>query len=275
MSKLILTAPVLALATAAAPAHAQTYEWTGFYIGAHGGLVDTDPEWEGTNIYQTVDGLEGGFTVVPHSDPISENVGGSEFAAGGRVGFNLQMGSFLLGAEADASFFDYTGAASRSQGPSGYTVVSDASDLYTVRARAGVTFGSAMLFVTGGAAFSNLEHTLLATNTSEVVVDGGEGCAASLAPKSLPGGPVGGTCGGGDTVEEFTSNLSAAASSGTGWTFGGGGELKVSENISLAGTLLYIDFGSEELADSDPPNSVAATVDTTMFVGMLGINFTF
>jgi opacity protein-like surface antigen len=92
---------------------------------------------------------------------------------------------------------------------------------------------------------------------------------------SLPGiGPLGGTTGG-DTIGTVTANLSDTASSGTGWTVGGGGELALSESLSLAMTLLYVDFGSEDLADSEPPSSIAATVDTTMLVGMLGLNLRF
>lgn len=254
MSKLVFTAPVLALATAATPAYAQTYEWTGFYVGVHGALVDSDADWDGANISQTVDGGEGGFTVTPQSDPISETLGGSEFGLGGRVGFNFQAGAFVLGAEADATFFDQSDVATSTTGGATYTVRTDVSDVETIRARAGVTFGSALLFVTGGVAFSDLEHTLLANNDSEILVDGGEG---------------------GTDVATVTADLADSADSGTGWTVGGGGELRLSQHISLTGTLLYVDFGSESLADSDPPASVAATVDSTMVIGMLGFNFTF
>jgi opacity protein-like surface antigen len=284
MSKLVLTAPVLALATAATPAYAQTYDWTGFYVGVHGALVDSDADWDGTNISQTVDGGEGGFTVTQQNDPISESLGGSEFGLGGRIGFNFQAGAFVLGAEADATFFDLSDVAMSTTGGATYTVRTDVSDVETIRARAGVTFGSAMLFVTGGVAFSDLEHTLLATNVSEILVDGGEGGGGGslsktanllIAGDNAPRWVLGGTSGGGDTIVTTTADLSDRADSGTGWTVGGGGELRMSQHISLTGTLLYVDFGSEDLADSEPPASVAATVDSTMVIGMLGFNFTF
>lgn len=254
MSRLIATAPALILATTAAPAYAQSFDWTGFYVGANGAVVDTDPQWDGVNIYQSVDGGEGGFTTTEESDPISENPGSSEFGGGGRVGFNWQAGGLVLGAEADATFFDFDGVATQTSGPASYTVASHASNLQTVRARAGVAFGSAMLFATGGVAFSNLEHSLTATNTSEVLVDGGEG---------------------GTTVEETTANLASVADSGTGWAIGGGGEVRLSENLTLAATVLHVDFGSETLGDSEAPSSVSATVDTSMLVGMLGLNLKF
>jgi outer membrane immunogenic protein len=254
VSKLIMTAPALALATAATPACAQDINWTGFYIGAHGAMVDTDPEWTGTSIYQSVDGAEGGFTVTSVSVPIAENPGGSEIGGGGRVGFNVQAGSFLFGAEADATLFDFDGMATGTQGGSTYTVASSASNIITARARAGVVFGSAMLFATAGAAFSNLDHALTATNVSETVIDGGEG---------------------GSTVGTSTANLAAAADSGTGLALGGGGELRITDNLAVALTVLHIDFGSEDLAASSAPSSVTATVDTKVLIGMLGLNLNF
>lgn len=51
--------------------------------------------------------------------------------------------------------------------------------------------------------------------------------------------------------------------------------MQVSPNLSVALTLLHIDFGLEGLADSATPSIIAATVDTKMFVGVLGINFRF
>ena len=254
MSKLIMTAPALALATAAAPAHAQDMTWKGFYIGANGAIVDTDPEWTGTSIFQSVDGAEGGSTISSTSVPIAENPGGTEFGGGGRLGFNLQAGSFVFGAEADATLFDFDGAATRTQGGSTYTVSSHASNLETVRARAGVAFGSALIFATGGVAFSNLRHSLTATNVSEVVIDGGEG---------------------GSTVGTSTANLAATADSGTGLALGGGGELRLNDNLTVALTVLHIDFGSEDLAASAAPSSIAATVDTKILIGMLGLNLNF
>src|SRR3990167_1101306 len=206
MSKFILTAPALAIAATAAPASAQDMPWTGFYVGASGAFVDTNSDWTGANIYQTVvDGGEGSFTLVPHNDPIAEKLSNNEIGGGGRIGFNWQSGSFVIGAEADATFFGFDKAWARTIPAASYTLRSHASNLETVRARAGFAAGSALLFVTGGAAFSNLKHELSATDMSQVIVDGGEGSS---------------------TIGAATGNLAASAKSDTGWTVGGGGELQ-------------------------------------------------
>lgn len=255
MSKYMLTAPAVVLAAAATPASAQSIDWTGFYVGAYGALADTDPQWDGASVYQTViDGGEGTFTTELETVDFAEEPSGSEIGGGAKIGFNWQAGSFVFGAEADATFFDFDGAVTATNAAGTYTVLSSASNLQTVRARAGLAFGSAMIFATGGAAFSNLKHTLAASNTSEVVIDGGEG---------------------GETVGTSTQTLGATAGSDTGWVLGGGGEVKLNDKLSVGLTLLHIDFGSEALADSETPSAITATVDTKMFVGMLGLNLRF
>jgi len=254
MSKFLLTAPVLAIAATATPAGAQDFNWTGFYVGANGAVVDADAEWTGANIYQTVDGAEGSFTTALQTDPIDEKLGNTEFGGGGRLGFNWQSGNFVLGAEADATFFGFTETVTRTAPNATYTLRSHASDLETVRARLGVASGPALIFVTGGAAFSNFKHSLTATDVSEVVIDGGEGS---------------------QTIGTLTANLADSAKVDTGWTVGGGGEVQVTENVSVALTLLHIDFGSDSLADSAPPSSISATVKSTMFLGVLGVNLRF
>jgi outer membrane immunogenic protein len=255
MSRLIVTAPVLALAAAAAPAHAQDMTWTGVYIGANGGAVDTTSEWHGNNVYQTVvDGGEGALSVVPHNDAIAVRQSHNELGGGGRVGFNWQAGSFVLGAEADATFFSFDRSTTNTSAAASYTLRSHASNLETVRGRAGVAFGPAMVFATGGVAFSNLKHSFTATDMSQVIVDGGEGS---------------------QTIGAATANLADASSSDTGWTVGGGAEVKVGGNLSIGLTLLHVDFGKEHLADAAPPSSIAAEVKSKMFVGMLGLNLGF
>ena len=69
-------------------------------------------------------------------------------------------------------------------------------------------------------------------------------------------------------------NIASVAASGTGWAFGGGGEVRRPENLTIAATVLHVDFGSETLSDSEAPSSVSATVDTAVLVGMLGLNLT-
>jgi outer membrane immunogenic protein len=256
MSRFAITAPVIILAAAATPAAAQdAADWSGVYVGVHGTMSDVDADWTGTNIYQSVDGAEGGFTTSQTTNTFSHRLSGSEIGGSGRVGFNFQTGSFVIGAEADAMFFNFTEGVTVTTPRTTYTLVSDASNLQTVRARAGFAAGRALFFVTGGVAFSNLEHSLTATNVNQIIIDGGEG--------------------GGSAIGTSSSTLAATAGSGTGVAFGGGGEFQINDSMSVALTALRIDFGSEDLADSAPPSSISAMVDSKMVVGMIGLNLRF
>lgn len=250
-----MTAPVLALAAAAAPAYAQDTSWTGFYVGVHGAFVDTQPTWTGHNIYQTVvDGGEGNLTLMPHDDTIDARGHHTDGGGGARAGFDFDTGGFVIGAEADATFFGYTRTITNTSAAASYTLHSHASNLETVRARAGVAFGPAMLFATGGVAFSNLRNKIAVTDMSQTIVDGGEG-----AP----------------TIGTATANLADSHKVNTGWTVGGGAELHVSSKLSVALTLLHVDFGHDNLADASAPSSFTARVKSRMFVGMLGVNLGF
>jgi outer membrane immunogenic protein len=253
--RFIVTAPVLALAATAAPACAQDMPWTGFYAGVHGAAVDTQPTWTGHNIYQTVtDGGEGSFTVVPHNDTITAKPSHNELGGGGRVGFNFDTGGLVIGAEADATFFSYNRHVTNTSAAASYTLHSHASNLETVRARAGIGFGQAMIFATGGVAFSNMRNSITATDMSQVVIDGGEG---------------------GSTIGPATANLADSHKAKTGWTVGGGGEVRVSGKFSIGLTLLHVDLGHDTLADAAAPSSISARVKSRMFVGMLGVNLGF
>jgi outer membrane immunogenic protein len=123
------------------PAH---FSWTGFYIGAHiGGASDTD-HWR--------------FTTV---DTFTHNSASGVFG-GGQTGYNYQISSFVLGVEGDASGAGLSGHA-LCPNPS-YTCSHDIDWLASLRGRVGFTpVERALLYVTGGAAFSDVRH-----NTSPV-----------------------------------------------------------------------------------------------------------
>ncbi len=255
MSRLIVTAPILALAATAVPAHAEDSPWTGLYVGGHGGFIDTSSEWKGTNTYQTVvDGGEGNLSTVAHNDAIVAKQSHSEAGAGGHLGYNFQSGSMVFGAEADFTLFGFTRNTTNTTTDATYTLHTRASDLETIRLRAGYAFDKVLIFATGGVAFSNLKHSLSATDASQTIVDGGEG---------------------GPTIGDATANLFDKSSASTGWTIGGGAEAHVAHGISLELTLLHVDFGSEHLASASAPSSIAASVKSKMFVGMLGLNLDF
>ena len=73
-----------------------SYDWTGFYIGAHVGGAWTDTNW----FYAC------SATNLLIASPCNLEQGGhsaSSWLAGGQVGFNYQVGRFVWGIEADFS----------------------------------------------------------------------------------------------------------------------------------------------------------------------------
>jgi opacity protein-like surface antigen len=77
----------------AAPAVA-VYDWTGFYIGANGGITNGSSTW----------------TYVPGGPSISPKPKDSGGVLGGQVGYNRQFGKWVVGVEADADWTNAIGS---------------------------------------------------------------------------------------------------------------------------------------------------------------------
>jgi outer membrane immunogenic protein len=95
---------------------------------------------------------------------------GSGFVGGGQIGYNWQFGSVVLGLEGDIDSFRHrstlSGSGVDTTGNTLSVLSSTKSDwLATIRPRAGVTWGQALLYVTGGVAFTNLQYTQSMTST--------------------------------------------------------------------------------------------------------------
>ena len=121
---------------APAPVVAPMFNWTGFYIGANAGYGFADSS------FGDADG----------------------FIGGGQIGYNWQgVGSpFVFGLEADLQFSDM--GASSTIGP--VTANADINGFGTLRARLGYAFDRAMIYGTGGLAFTNTELSLSAGGAS-------------------------------------------------------------------------------------------------------------
>ena len=123
-------------------------DWTGFYAGVNGGY---------------------GFGVLTREPTAGgaqtqNNTGGWQF--GGQAGYNVDMGGFVVGAEADLQWAN-VGYSEELPGGNKFT---SAIDFYgTIRGRAGVTFGQVMPYVTGGfaAGRGTVSQTAGAVTTSQ------------------------------------------------------------------------------------------------------------
>jgi len=108
------------------------FSWTGFYVGANAGYG-----WGNVNAngWANVGDLDG-------------------FVGGGQVGYNYQMGQFVLGLEADLQGADLSSG-------NNLGLLNVKTDYFgTVRARVGVAFDRFMPYITGGWAYGNVKTSI-------------------------------------------------------------------------------------------------------------------
>lgn len=117
------------------------FTWTGFYVGANAGYG-----WGNVN-------TNGGVAITNTGDL-------DGFVGGAQVGYNYQMGQFVLGLEADIQGADL----STGDKLGGLPVKTDYFG--TVRARAGIAFDRFMPYVTGGWAYGNVKTSVPALGFS-------------------------------------------------------------------------------------------------------------
>jgi outer membrane immunogenic protein len=139
-------APAPAPVYSKAPMMAPAFSWTGFYIGGDGGYGSATSSG-------TLANSVGGFPV-----PYSYNVNGP--IAGGFVGGNYQMGTFVVGAEADWQWANLTGNSGSIVAPGGpFTISSTVKSYGSARGRVGFAVDHWLFFGTAGWAWGTWSTT--------------------------------------------------------------------------------------------------------------------
>jgi outer membrane immunogenic protein len=135
------------------------YNWTGFYIGVNGGGGFGSSNWDSTGSRDVSGGL-----------------------IGGTIGYNYQFGQVVAGIEGDVDWSGINGTTNNSCPPGCKT---SNTWLATVRGRLGYAADRFMPFITGGAAFGNIEASipgLAQTSSDNSGWTLGAGLEAALAP---------------------------------------------------------------------------------------------
>ncbi len=232
---------------------AAPFNWTGFYVGAHGG-----GGW-GKNDWQDFVDPTNPANATPGPDA-NYNISGA--LAGGQIGYNWQTGWTVFGIEADASWADIKGRGNNAplfvvgvpapvpmcmqQGdPTSSGCSSKIEALGTITGRVGAAFDHALLYVKGGAAWGVTKHTVL-----------GFGLVGAGA------GPI------------------SASTSETrwGWTIGAGVEYAFAANWSVKAEYNYIDLGTERvnfIYQPPQPTNASASLEQVLHVAKAGINYRF
>jgi outer membrane immunogenic protein len=190
-------------------------DWTGFYVGGNVGGV-----WSRSTIDYTASTF---FTASSQiSADGSPRLNDSSIMGGVQAGANWQTGAFVLGIEADINSVRVRHSSTVTQATApglslGYTVSESVASnwLFTFRGRGGMTFGNALLYVTGGLAVADNKFT-----------------QSSFFP-NCPCGVSG-----------------EASGAKVGWTIGAGIEYAVAPAWSLKAEYLYVDLGKQTFADN-------------------------
>jgi len=214
MKPLLAAAALLAAAgfapgARAADVFATGHDWSGFYLGVNGGIgwndssVASDFDFQGQRVQSLMDQVDGDQ---------------SAYTAGVLLGYNLQYGHAVLGAEADLNYLGFNDNQSTMRNLDAYSATKDvsleASWYGTLRGRAGVAALGILLYGTGGLAYGNMEASA-SVNATDIAT--------------------------GESVKWDGSS----DSTNWGWVAGAGVEYGIS-NVSLGLEYLYVDLGSAE-----------------------------
>jgi outer membrane immunogenic protein len=186
------------------------HDWSGFYVGAHGGYGFG--EHDGQPIYDAGLGpVQGVFA--------AGKIDADGYLAGVTLGAQHQTGSVVLGVEIDGSWGDFGGketfdALGASKGYH-WTIETELDGLYTARARIGYAMGNLLVYGTGGVAFAQvgMNETVTADKIQGFTKDGTVTALASSEENML------------------------------GWIAGGGAEYAFAPGWSFKAEALYINFG--------------------------------
>ncbi|MBM6580844.1 porin family protein [Microvirga sp. BT689] len=147
--------PVRAAPPAPIIAAAPIFTWTGFYAGVNAGWGWRSDDEESV-VLAPAPGVVPGTLIFPDS-------GDGGFTGGAQIGYNYQIGSFVIGLETDIQWADTDEGEAVRFVPAGGgglfvpgTFDNNLSDWFgTVRARAGVAFDRVLIYATGGLAYSD------------------------------------------------------------------------------------------------------------------------
>lgn len=260
-----------------APAYVPAFTWTGFYVGGNLGYAWNDDKlnWGYGSWY---DPALLPIDVNPWYGhlPYEASVGQDGWSGGVQAGYNYQMGSVVIGVEADINYINgeksssyywddagaYYGALGGLTG--GATADIAATDnayrvyagtkgglnwLGTLRGRIGFAADRVMIYGTGGLAFGNVKSSAYFNADCYDIDTGGGGasafggaCGAATWSGTVATAPISGVTGD-PAWYRWASLAGSKSNTEVGWTLGGGVEYAITNNWTVKGEYLYYDLG--------------------------------
>ena len=215
----------------AARDYAAPFSWTGLYIGAHIGAARAD-----TSVTSGTPGV--GFFDNNGYDSFSVHDTG--VFGGGTLGYNLQLGRVVIGAEADVGFINADASAIAPDVNDGDRVRAKYDSYGVIAGRLGFTATDRVLvYGKAGVAFAKIQNT-----------------GADIDP-----GPV------------FDPNFSYVVSeTRTGWAYGGGIEAALHSGWSMKLEYLRLDFDDFTARDA---GGRTYRVENSADTWKIGLNYKF
>ena len=264
MKKTLIAATLAAVATAGAASAADlprraappmlppaipVFTWTGAYFGINAGYISSDRNFVNTVAVAPV----GAAAIALGQIPTSRNLNTDGFTGGGQVGYNYQIGNFVLGIEADAAYTDMDRTVGFA-GTGGFTTLHRQTLDYlgTVRGRVGLAFDRVLVYGTGGFAYGDVSYR-----------------TSTFAP--------GGALVVGGSRSDFE----------TGWVAGGGIEYAMptdswlnffrSSAVTVKAEGLYYDLGRRTIPVGSAAlgTVLASRYETNGFIARVGLNYKF
>lgn len=249
---LAATASAAALLATASAASAQsmvdrfTYTpdtWTGPYVGAFGGFTKQNGDNDETLRFdKNLDGAYGDRVALSGSGADAFSPGfcdGNAYgpvatqgcdgdslgvSAGVRLGYDYQIGSFVVGAVADIGGVNQEDSVTGfSTTPASYTFTRTLEGMAAIRARVGYAYGPALAYVTGGYAKAKIDNDFTTSN-------GANSFRASVNDDDADG-----------------------------YQLGGGVEVALAEHVTLTGEYLYASLDAGDHVIRVGPGTAPAT----------------
>lgn len=194
------------------------YDWAGAYFGINAGFASNGSTFD-NSVY---------FDNNNYNDLVNRIEGDQATLMGGvLLGYNLQAGNVVFGAEADVNYLGFSDASSTAHDYDIYSATKktsfDASWFGTLRGRLGYTIGGLLVYGTGGLATGDMEAT------------------ASVKATDMING-------------EYAKWNGSASTMNWGWAAGAGIEYGIS-NVSFGLEYLYVDLGSADW-NADPTGTL-------------------
>lgn len=230
----------LLLAGVAAPALAQTPDWSGPYVGIFGGYVlPDDDETESIVFDRDFDGQFDDTVVLSGSganafspgfcgDQIDQGAtcddDGTGVEAGVKLGYDMQFGSFVIGGVGELAATDVEDSATGfSTTPAYYSFSRNLEQMAALRARVGYVVGNALLYATAGVAYGKVDNSFATSNGAN----------------------------------SFT--VSADEDDADGHQLGGGMEWRLAPSLTLTGEYIYSDLETGDYTIRVGRGAAAAT----------------